>query len=266
MGSERDASEYPCRNKGARIVNTAVIVNDIQFPFEDQPVLSHVVNFIRALSPDTVILNGDICDCYSISSFVKDPMLRADIALEVQRAHELMESLHHVPERVWIGGNHEARLQRYLWKQAPELAGIAGMTFQDLFRLGAHDFQWLPYGEAYHLGKLAVTHGDLVRTASGTTARAHFEKMGQSVLIGHTHRMGAYYKTQMGRPHVAYENGCLCNLKPEYVKNPDWQQGFSVVHYDPKSGEFVVQQVPIFRMHGEVVFYYGSERFARKEN
>ena len=53
---------------------TYVILNDIQYPFHDEQCLALVKLFIKDIKPDGVRLNGDIVDCYSISSFTKDPM------------------------------------------------------------------------------------------------------------------------------------------------------------------------------------------------
>ena len=76
-------------------------------------------------------------------------------------------------------------------------------------------------------------------------------------MIGHTHRLGIYYRTNAKGTHAAYENGCLCRLDPEYVQDPDWQQGLSVVRVGEK-GFFNVQQVPIinrnFMMYGNKVW------------
>lgn len=60
-----------------------------------------------------------------------------------------------------------------------------------------------------------------------------------------THRLGAYYKTTLGKDMVFYENGCLCKLDQEYAKNPNWQQGFSVVYFDTKTRNHSIQQVHI---------------------
>src|SRR5712691_1502088 len=103
-------------------METTVIVNDLQMPFQDVAVVSLVVDFIKTLRPHRIILNGDVVDCYSISNFTKEPMKLADVALERSEAVILMDALYNVPEKIWIGGNHEDRLRRYLWRQAPELA------------------------------------------------------------------------------------------------------------------------------------------------
>lgn len=222
-----------------------LILNDLQIPFQDKPVVDLVLRFAEKVKPDGVILNGDVTDCYAISDFVKDPMKRKDLLKEIEQAGKLMARLKFIKQRIWIGGNHEDRLRRYLWKNAAALAGIGGMDFNEVFALNKFGFHWIPYGQGTFLGKLFVTHGVIVRRHSAYSARAHFEKYGISVLVGHTHRLGAYYHRDMNGTFVSYENGCLCRLDPEYDAYPDWQQGISMVHVDPKSKLFRVEQIPI---------------------
>lgn len=240
-------------------MHTAVVLNDIQFPFHSPVLYGLVVPFVLDLKPDVIALNGDIVDMYSVSDFDKDPLTQARLEDEIALAEELMGRLSNIPGKVWLGGNHEDRLRRYIWRHAQAFAGLSELSFQRLFRLADYGFGWVDYGEFTMLGKLLVTHGDLVRVHSGMTARAHFDKHGTNILTGHTHRLGAYYRTRRGRPYVAYENGCLCSLTPEYVKYPDWQNGFSIVHFE-EGGSFNVQQLPIFMQNGRPTFYYGKDR------
>lgn len=235
-----------------------VVINDLQIPFVDEAVLDLVLGFIDDIQPNGVVLNGDVVDCYSIGGFAKNPLTDAQLTREISEAEAVMERLSVIENKVWIGGNHEDRLRRFVWNHAPQFAGLDVASFPRLFHLADYGFDWIDYGDFYTIGKLLVTHGDLVRQDSGATARAHFAKFGRSLLIGHTHRMGAYYKTRLGKPYVAYENGCLCSLKPEWTKHPDWQQGFSVVHHET-DGAFYVQQIPIFRRNGKPTFFYGEE-------
>ncbi len=245
-------------------MKTWVILNDIQIPFEDKRVLKLVTDFAVDLEPDGVILNGDVVDCYSISDFDKSPLSQATLSKEIKGAGQLMERFKKVPEKIWLGGNHEDRLRRHVWKN-PKLIRdldpasrerlVAALDFPEVFGLGEYGFAWKPYGATYSLGKLLVTHGSIVSKHSGQTARAHLDKYGTSVLIGHTHRGGTYYKRDMKGVHVAVENYCLCRLDPEYVQNPNWQQGFAVVHVDERSGFFNVNTIPILPGNQ---FYYGG--------
>ena len=231
------------------------VLNDIQIPWQDRPVLDLVCDFIRALKPHGVILNGDVVDCYELSDWDKNPLVQWGLDREIREATTLLERLaKHSKERWWIGGNHEDRLRRTLWKN-PKFAHLASLQFPQLFHLSDHGFQWKPYGGVLHLGKLLVTHGSMVSKHSGWTARSHFEKYGNSILIGHTHRLGVYYRTNAKGVHAAYENGCLCRLNPEYVQYPDWQQGFSVVHVAEDGGWFHVEQIPVLKRRR---FFYGG--------
>ena len=51
---------------------------------------------------------------------------------------------------------------------------------------------------------------------------------------------------------------CLCRLDPEYAQDPDWQQGFSVVHVED-NGFYHVQQIPILK---QSMFFYGREKIS----
>jgi predicted phosphodiesterase len=242
------------------------VLSDLQIPMEDQPVLwDLVVPFIRELRPYGVVLNGDIVDNYEISDYAKDPKLRHshDLSAERAGAERLMSALAPVTkERIWIGGNHEDRYRRYAWSRVPELVAADILpSFESAFRLKEYGFRWKPYGAHHLLGKLLVTHGFLVRGASGASARAHFEKLGTSVLHGHTHRLGTYHKTNQTGEHAAYENGCLCRLDGlGYAQFPDWQLGFSVVDVFP-GGLFSVNLV---RILDRKLFMFGGQIVRRK--
>ena len=243
-------------------MKTWVILNDIQLGFEDKPVLwDLVIPFVRKLKPDGVILDGDIVDCYSISSHRTRAEVKAKVNLqhEINLAQELMKELSFIGEKWWLGGNHENRWTN-LTDKIPELGFVKHLDFQTVFGLGEHGFKWKDYGDYVMLGKLMVTHGNIVRTHAAYSAKAHFDKFGCSVLHGHTHRVGWYCHTNIAGAHGAWENGCLCRLDGlGYTKHPDWQQAFAVVHVD-KGGLFNVQQNLILNRKK---FFYGGEVWER---
>ena len=171
-----------------------------------------------------------------------------------------MDRLKGIPHKWWLGGNHEDRLRRLSWRTAG-LGQLKALDFPKLFELDQRGFKWKPYGEFLELGKLTVTHGEFVRKHSGDSGMATLERLGTSVLVGHTHRMGSYYRTDTRGVHGAWENGCLCRLDPEYEHFPNWQQGFSVVKvFDSKL--FNVQQVPIINrkhlIYGDKTWQMGT--------
>jgi predicted phosphodiesterase len=240
---------------------TWVVLNDLQIPFHDKPVLDLVLNFVNYLQPHGVVLNGDVVDCYDISAYTRDPLHRANLNTEVKLAGQLMSRLAKcTKERWWLGGNHEDRLRRYVWQNAPQLGLLPDTTFPSLFKIAEHGFQWKPWGGSVKLGRLIVTHGFVVRVHSAYSAKAHFDRLGSSVIVGHTHRLGVYYNTNSSGTHASFENGCLCKLTGlGYSQFPNWQQGFSVVHVG-EGGFFNVVPVPILNRK---VFFYGGEKWER---
>ena len=240
---------------------TYVILNDIQYPFHDEQCLALVKLFIKDIKPDGVRLNGDIVDCYSISSFTKDPMHRADLLTERRYAQDLMGHIaKYSQDNMWLEGNHEKRLWRLIADRAPALGVFEEVSFPKLFKLDNFGFKWSPYGDLTRLGHLRITHGELVRKDSGATAKAYWNRYRTSVLIGHTQRFGAFYITCLGEQYACFENACLCDLRPDYTPNPDWQQGFSVVHV-ASDKTYNVQQIPIFKRDGRAFCMYGPERY-----
>lgn len=153
--------------------------------------------------------------------------------------------------RVAITGN--SRLNRFLWSRAAELSNLQNMRFESLVKLDQFKIKWVTARNPYKVGKLLFTHGDLVRKWSGATARGHYEKYGCSVIHGHTHRAGSFYHSTMSGTYGAWENGCLCSLKPEYMIGPDWQNAWSVVWF--AGAYFHVEQVIVAKKQ---YVYHGS--------
>jgi len=247
---------------------TWVVLNDIQIPFHDVPVLANVLSFIQDLKPQGVILNGDVVECYAISNFTKDPMEPSSLTNERMIAGDLMNRLSHVKHKIWLGGNHEDRLRSHVWRNRKEWSralGVLGVSidvsFESLFTPRKYGFKYTPYGTYHMLGKLMVTHGEFISKHSAFSAKMHMDRFGTSVLHGHTHRLGIHYRTDMKGVHGAWENGCLCVVNArEWVHFPNWQQGFAIVNVAP-DGMFNVQQIPILP---DKTFMFGGLRVGKE--
>ncbi|KKM05312.1 hypothetical protein LCGC14_1755390 [marine sediment metagenome] len=66
---------------------------------------------------------------------------------------------------------------------------------------------------------------------------------GKVIVAGNSHRLGSYYKRNRFGVYGWWENGCLCTLTPDWVSWPNWQQGFSLVHFS--RDRFWVEQLQI---------------------
>jgi len=241
-------------------MKTFVVGSDLQFPYTDMRVYTAFVDFCKRVKADGVVINGDANDFYSVSTFDKDPARARRLVdeLELMQENVFRPLRKAVPRaRIWLTeGNHEDRLRRYIWKNAPALEGLPGLTIPKLYNLEEFGIKYAPADVMINLGKLKVFHGHLISQHSAGTAMKHFQRHGTSLLVGHSHRLGAFYKTTHDGVHGAWEGGCLCSMDAEYENFPNWQQGWAVVTVQP-SGLFHVELVPI--INNDFIVFGGRE-------
>lgn len=224
-------------------MNRFIQISDIHYPYHDKKAIKAVINFIKEKQPEYIILNGDILDMYDCSSFDKSPDRMNSFQKELNLAYSLFEELRKVAPSAnieFIEGNHCYRLKRYLMKH-PELFSLDALKLPNLLRLDDYNIRY--HEKSFKLGSLKFTHGSIVRKFSSYTAHAELDKNDCSGCSGHTHRLGVCYKQTPQRYLAWFESGCLCDIHPEYVDNPDWQQGFLYGYVDKDS--FAVTPVPI---------------------
>jgi hypothetical protein len=222
-----------------------VVFGDVHLPFEDKGIVEKLLWFLRMLKPDGVIANGDILDFYELSKFSKDPRRKTDTCLntEFEKGRAFLQSVTNASGarwRIYHEGNHEARYQRYLAERAPELATLrnpAGdylLTLEHQLELEARGWQHKPYKEWTTLGDLDVEHGENVSKPAampaGQTIRNVLIRRNRSTLMNHIHTVADAVNTSRGGAWFeGIENGCLCDLEPEYDRNARWSHGWSVV-------------------------------------
>ena len=72
------------------------VLSDIHFPYYDRTALNLAIKTAIEYEPDCIILNGDIIDCYHLSSFEKDPKKRSFfLAHSPQRLFPRYERIKH---------------------------------------------------------------------------------------------------------------------------------------------------------------------------
>lgn len=166
----------------------AIILSDIHIPYHDQAALAVALAYAKDYAPDIFILNGDIIDFYGASSYRQDPIRIDTLQDELTEGKALLKKIrtdHPNAEIYYIEGNHETRLKRFLLDKAPALACLTCLSFDELIGLEEFDIKFIDYGQSIQLGDLEVTHGEIVRKGAGMSAKAHSDKSGASILIGH---------------------------------------------------------------------------------
>jgi len=228
----------------------AVIANDFHIPFHDERALLLFKLFLRRERPDWLILDGDFQDFWEISSYDQAPRTGKEFREEIEMGKRILRSFRRsLPHAriTWIEGNHEFRLRKYLIQNARELYGLPGLSVPDIFDLRRLKIEYVACHELaskftdnfIRVGSLYVGHWDKASKNAAYAAKLLVEEKGVSLLQGHTHRFGAHARTTVdGRVLLGIENFSMCSRRQSYVSHPNWQQGFSVVYFDPGSGRF----------------------------
>ena len=244
------------RNKVQKIF----FVPDAHVPYHDNKAFKLVLKAIKKFAPDTLVVLGDFADFYSVSSHDKSPDRRILLNDELKAVRKALSSLErlNVPRKIFISGNHENRLERYITTKSPELFGL--VTIPELFKLEENDWEYVPYKKHVMLGRLAISHdyGSAGQSAHRTAAT----KLGSSVVIGHTHRSAMFARNTVdGKLMMSAMFGWLGDLTQiDYMHQasvtPDWITGFGV-GYMLQDGTVVLNSIPIVNnsciLEGEII-------------
>jgi predicted phosphodiesterase len=233
---------------------TIAILSDIHFPKHDEAALAAAVEHIKKeCEPDVVLLNGDIADAEEFSSWAKNPRaVNTEDALDTIRQGLLWIRDQFQNSRIiYKMGNHEERLDRYCWSRAPELVGLAHISWEGLLKIDNDlnkipelaDIEFVGEQRPIMLGKLPVFHGhELPKglTNAVNPARGAFLRMIDTAMIGHHHRSSSHVEFNWKHePINCWSVGCLCDLTPEYARINKWNHGFAIVEV-ATSGSFSV--------------------------
>lgn len=219
------------------VMKKVLIIPDCHHPFADLRAYNLMLAVAEDIKPDEVVILGDFADFYGVNSHGKDPridiLLRDEITYVNEKLDEI-DSLFPDAKKVFIEGNHEWRLARYISNKAPELYGL--VEAKDLFRMDDRGWTWVPYTPNQHYqvagSKLYARHEPL---AGGKhVAQNTVEKAGCSMIFGHTHRIQeAQIVTLDGGNHRGISSGWLGDKNHpafSYVKGiAQWALGFSMV-------------------------------------
>jgi UDP-2,3-diacylglucosamine pyrophosphatase LpxH len=226
-----------------------LFISDIHCPYEDTACLSAMLSFSKWWKPNEIFIVGDLLDAEAFSRFVKNPDTLTKAQDEIDDAVNVLKQIANTNPQAkicLIRGNHEYRLQKYLWSRAPELSSLRDLTIESLLNLKHLGITYCSRGRLEHRG-IIIKHGSVVRKFGSYTAKAEMEKEGQSGISGHSHRLGMHRHENPNKPHVWVECGCLCSKNMDYMEGepPDWHQGFVIGHFY-KNGLFTLTPVPIF--------------------
>lgn len=233
------------------------------YPTHDEEFIEQIMNFIRDFKPDIVLLGGDQLDYNELSKYRAGEATHR-IEGGIFKAHDTLAALVITPlmdeicgehtEFVWLYGNHEVRLDRFLDKN-PELVG-ALKHFPDEYRL-AEDWNWtiVPQGGIYKLGKLNIIHGDTISGGTKDCAKRAASKYMRNLRLGHFHTYQAttlYDVVDSRQSKTVVAVPCVAKRKPSYMKDSPntWVQGFNYGYVKP-DGSF--NDYVVIRVNGKFI-------------
>ncbi len=231
-----------------------LIVPDAHIPYHDTRAWGLMLRVGQALKPTHLLVVGDLADFYSVSSHSKNPDRINRLGTELDAVSTALDQLDKLgaTNKLFIAGNHEDRLTRYLQDKAPELFDV--IDIPSLFKLKKRGWHYTPYKRFTRLGKLRITHD--VGTAGRFAAYRALEKFEHSVVTGHTHRLCYVVEGNAeGEYKLSAQFGWLGDAsKVDYMAqinvNTNWALGFGVGGLDATTGIVYLTPVPIVVVKG----------------
>lgn len=226
--------------------------SDFHFPYHDKRYVALWFKIMKAWKPDVIDLLGDISDqdCYSRFSDgrsneflnqIKNVELTGTLPIVVEQEKDSRDfytecrKIRPDAEIFSALGNHDVRVFDYADKKMQSI--IEHITPEALWDFGNLGIDYIHYGDMpkHRYGDIHVHHGVAISKHSGQSVQADIDTFGVSIIRGHSHRMGAYFKTYelRGETLRGYEIGHNTDIKSSgmsYTNSKNWQPGFAVGH------------------------------------
>lgn len=230
----KEYDDYLHRGNGAH--ERILCISDIHIPF-NLPV--DLYKDYKGIV-DTIIINGDLLDCWSCSSYPKKFKINLDEELVLGRQFiiDLIDLIS--PKKVmFVLGNHEYRMQRYLSDRvSEELLGVIpsdplGMIINDGFdvddirnKTKTHYSSitemysdsnieifydknwWIKEGNVIFCHPLSYSSGMLKTTEKAVNYFLRVDRTFSGIVMSHTHKLGSFVQGGI----KMYEQGCMCDL------------------------------------------------------
>jgi predicted phosphodiesterase len=239
--------------------NKIGVISDAHWPFHDlrreadgtySGAYLTAIEWLRNCGVDTLLLNGDMMDCYNLSSHEKVENNRS-WKWELDAARTMVKHLRQFfgdkVRIVYREGNHEERLKRYLAQKAKELEGT--IILEEMLGLHEQGIEWVDERAKVKAGKLWIDHGHEWFGGGGVNpARNYRMKAVDNVMVGHVHKTSTdLFRRPLDGTFIAgWSVGCLCDLNPRYAPRNNWNHGVALVELED-GGNFTVHNKVILQ-------------------
>lgn len=239
-----------------------LVISDLHIPFHDRGAIDAVMERAVRVDPTCILINGDLCDFFSISRFEKNPK-ESSLIKELDLTRQFFGWLRQKFPKARIimkPGNHDEWFDRYLVAKAPELLGVPGISMEHLTtgpvpgKTPVDGIEWVADQRKIMIGKLNIWHGHEIGKGSiappVNPARGLFMRTLECGLMGHLHKDSAHTESSVnGKLIATWSTGCLCGLWPRYARVNKWTHSAAIVHLS--AGQFSVAALRI--LNGKVL-------------
>jgi predicted phosphodiesterase len=232
------------------------VFGDVHIPYHNILGVTAYLQWLEKQNPDTILINGDLCDFHGLSRFEKNPKAR-NLAGERDATLQFFTVLRRMFPKARIIlklGNHDERLEKFLNVKAPELLDLGELGFESLFKLDNFGIELVGQKRIIRAGDLSILHGHEYPTpviGPVNAARGLFLRAKDSALVNHHHQVSEHTESTIkGKMITCWSLGCLCELHPAYAPINKWSHGGALVEID-KEGNYEVTNKRI--LHGKVL-------------
>ena len=223
-------------------MNKIIIFGDAHLETMVEPDKSYLLlkKVITTIKPSEIVINGDLLDFSYISSFA-DGVFGAQEGKRLKDDFDIFKKelqffKKYSKKVIFLEGNHEARLNKYLEKN-PVLKGI--MSLQTICE--ELNIEYVPLNQQPYAYRpdFWITHGLCYNKyfASKTV-----EQCNVNIVCSHTHRTQSYsISYPNGKIITGYGIGCLSNINPDYtagLRQNGWTHSFGELLEDESGFQF----------------------------
>lgn len=241
---------------------------DIHFPFPDFSALEVFYQLVAHVQPHIIVVGSDSADFALLSNFKRSADLDESTPDELEmfdmfwRNH--IQRLHREAPNaifVFIYGNHEYRIIRFLNDAAPKLRKTVMKAFRDIIRCDGR-VMYLGETDYVRMGPMVIQHGKRVNRYP---AKSSLEDLGNQLWtqFGHVHRLDEYIIIGELYTVGAWASGKL-SQDPHYVMGKVMrkeQLGTTIMEIDLRGREVSGDNLLFFKDEDSGIV---SVRFERK--
>lgn len=223
-------------------LKNTLILSDVHLPYHNISALTEAIEYGITKKIDSVLLNGDILDCYMLSRFQPDPRKR-NFGQEIESFKQFVKVLKDVFKKpiYFKLGNHEERFEKVMITRCAEFLGVPSFEFENVLGCTELGIEVIKDQKIVYAGQLPIFHGHEVnlKSVSVNPARSLFLKTHANSLCSHLHRTSQHTEPSINEDIVCWSTGHLSEEHPKYARINKWNHGCARVEKN-EAGDFQV--------------------------